>query len=51
MARAEAELVCRAVKTEWVLGRCVGTSGPWEPLCWDLMTFRKWTPGGWVGTD
>lgn len=44
-----AKLVRRAAKTEWVLGRCVGSSGPWEPLCWDLMTFRKWTQmAGWA---
>ena len=48
MARAEAELVCRAAKTVGA-GEVCGDFRPWEPLCWDLMTFRKWTQvAGWA---
>lgn len=39
----------RAAKTEWVPGRSEGSLGLWEPLCWDLMTIRKWTQvAGWA---
>lgn len=39
----------RAAKTEWVPGRSEGSLALWEPLCWDLMTIRKWTQvAGWA---